>query len=1337
MTIRNKIRENIVIVKCGTTFGTAFFISRDRLLTAYHNIGEWLVDPETDLGIIVGGDFHECSAKPLAGVGERIDAALLVLSDPDQLKSVGVGLKLLCQDPNPDMELTMHGFPKEIGDCRAPFLLSLKHIDTIEDSDADYILVKTSDVSFFSYEGYSGAPLLNKNGSVIGIISVQENQNLRAISVNKLRVYLESHGIGYSSEGLAEDDSPTGLVKCSEILNQNLRLSPGKFNARLHQKNSELDTEIRKWMDVSSMDRLEGSLTKIKDWASRYNNHFVNYNIQIDSSSKKPEVDFIYDVCYMNYNIFQTLPPDLKKIQEKTRPLLNEYNQNKSDFVRYSKRIFGIFGPAGVGKSHMTYFYSDKLLKEGNYVYYINGANITATLDPESQIKQLIGLTDENLRKIDEIAFCKHKNVLFVIDAINEGAGYHYWKLRLEGLVNSISEYKTFKILITGRRSDSGISDILEGISLRKTYHPFILEGFENKGKAIEEYCEYYEIEERPILSLGVDFSNPLFLSIFCKAYRSLGAVEPEKLSRINVYSVYLGERNHKISSLIDEDPHRNVTVKAIKSLAEYSVFHNSCEAVKREDARRICNRIVFRREWSKNLLNQLINENLLYEIREWLPFEEQTVDFEFQNFGDVFRASAILERKNNIRPIILDLIRKSEDIIRFGENVSHCLEAVFGMWNFKEDPTEYLQMLSLDALDEILWYNNSRINDLIGERFIRESEKLSIDIFFRHSLKLSEKCVLAYHNYLKSIPMSVRDHRYIEGINRNYNIYGRSIYSEYNLKSDKSISLRRLLYWSWQCATSFPDYRAILIREMAETLFHHTDLCVGLVTAFYDVDDASVLQSVLCAIYGAMLMSSNREMSIEIARFIRDKFSDHEIPMSRNLLVRQWIDLIIEFANHISPAETIPELEYSDRNSINPLDWDLSEIKPEILGDTPGGKRLQYNIFRTERFGMDSDFNRYIIGTNSSKVNRYFITPEGRQIDLDDISKMIAKEVINLGWNDSLGAIDIMDPPFERYDNLKEKIGKKYLWIAYQNVMALLSDNCLFSEDYLYSNSSRKINFISDVRPWMIEGRSLFDPTLTISKSINQFVPELTFKNEIKDLRALYDSGNFATPIFSATDDESIEWLQLDAWDNWRENRGDYRGVSFHLQYVSWVVKDIDEYDIKGFLKDHADYNPDMPYDSLYYCLWNEIPWSRRSGAYKYTWKEFDGSNGIIMPLRICHLQEEMGGIDYENQPISNAMSPNWEFLETMKLYTAERGIVRMVSDHSVASYNRTITEQGCDGLILRKDLLDDYLNKINGTLIMRIEYYKCDALISAREFEWFVYDENNGFESISRIKA
>lgn len=1338
LSIRERIRRSVVHVICGDKEGTAFFISCDTLLTAYHNIIDHLFNSEIPVEIVVDNETFVCEALPLGNPTDRFDVAILKCQSSPKFENLG--LNLLAYTPNPEMELYTLGYPLELCNCTTSFLLPLKYIESISNADADFILVKTSEVSFFSYEGFSGAPIVNSEGSVLGIISLQENLNLRATSIKKISGSLLTNGIHFTDNGIFEDDSPIGLKRCLNILNKNIRIARSKYSPELHQRHFGLESDVEKFIDGKAIPKFKDATQQISQFIERNEHTFEYFGIKYcqKDDEEYPERKFILDILRIPIDERNKLSKSQKKAYDDLISLNQLYEQAEQDKIFYGYKVFGIFGPAGVGKSHMSIHLAKNLINSGYYVYHFLGANFDANSDAETQLLNSTGLSQDHLSIIDKNATNEHKSVIFIIDAINEGAGFPYWELELPNLLRFIERHNSFKLLITGRGIGSGIYDLLQSSAIYDKSYIFELEGFEDCDKALKSYCKHYRVDESVIRDLNIYFQNPLFLSMFCKSYSAVRYSQRKKLDRLTVYSNYITSRNRKISQVIDTDPHLNVTLSAFKKLAEYSMSKCDCGSIEREQAQSICNSIIHRDEWSRNLLNQMILENLLSECFEWEEYASQRVEFEFQNFGDIFRASAIMDAcnaKELIEGLVKLCIQGS-----CNDNQKNCLIAIFGLW--RDHDTNYLSNLlsglPLDYIEEIIGYSNENISEAIVEYFRNNFSNISIGQFFRNSWYLPDQPVFEFHDYLKSMTMTERDLRLIRAVNRNYEYHQRTLSQDYqNVAEDnQSDALRKLMVLAWNCISSHPDYKAILIRQMVRTLSKYSELSVKLLDLFGDVNDEYVRESVLCAIYGTLLVVRDSDLIKTVGEKIYNLYYASNEFYPRNILVRQWSELILDLYNSYteSPEERYINLFPCDSTD-NPLSWDISEVSPDILGNTNGGNRLKYNLFRIGP--LPSDFNRYILGSNTYRENKHFRTKDGSVILIDDLSKIIAKEIIRLGWNDNLGNIDTMDPPFERYDNCKEKIGKKYLWIAYQNVMALLSDHCNFSYDSIYHSQLEQPNFIGHPSAWMIEGHSLFDPTLLIHPDIESSLPRLKFKSEITNISELVDSPNYPIPILSACDKDCTEWLQIDGWDNWRDSNDDYYGPSAHIQIVSWVIKDIPENRLESVIKKGIDWSRlKMPYDSLYDCLWNEIPWSKRSQKDMYEWEDFLNTRGKYMPLRINQLQEEMSGIDYESRPISNAMTLNWECLKICKLYNAERGIVRSQNDKSIVSFNRDIVEQGCSGLIVRKNLIDTFLKTDNMLMLTAIEYYKSNHVTSWREYEWLIYSPQNGFRSIVRTK-
>lgn len=1333
LNIKKKLYENVVPIICDDRKGTAFFISSDTLITARHNIVSHLEDENEPIFILANGRYVACTGQQIGNPGEKIDVAILKCKGNEYGQISG--LKLLAANLTGDMNLHMMGYPNELGGSVDPIHLPLKFFESGEHSAADLILVNDSSVSFFSYAGFSGSPLVNLLGSVVGITIIEESHNLRAISIKRLSDILISKNIPFSTNGLEEDDSPVGLLRCKEFLDLAIKKAGRKYSPELHVPQTELENMFAKFMDfgvISECDKIEADIT---DWCSRFEK-FAGISRSDESGAEKPFREYVEEICY------GVKKEDLSKQEKEELQYIKDqyfYHDEISSRKYLSQKIlFGLNGPAGTGKSHICHNVAEHYLSMGNHVYICHGTYFESDLPPEDNLKRIFNLNDENLLRINALASESGKYVLFVIDAINEGAGHGYWTDNIISVINLSRQYPMFKFLVSERRNTNSIIEKLrENHEYYSIVHSYPLNGFEDTDEAIEKYAQANKIEPEELNRFNLDLSNPLMLSMFCRGIgkrKIMPSIAGKDMTRYDVYADYLTQRNDIVSTHIDEDPHKNVTLRAVKKICQSTVLKPGFMTISRKKAMKICNRIVFRREWSKSLLHHLIDENILFEIGTWDEYEGQSLDFEFQNIGDVFRANALLSLKwsdEEIMKFIRELLNGR--YIKFpNDNILNLIPAVIGMWNRKPLPISFLESMEDNMLEEAILYRGQS-RTWIEELWKSKLPDMPVQIVFRNLWHLSTRFILDFHHYLCSLSMAERDVKTIEYFNRRFEIHGTSL-NFGNVSNNYCDEAKYLFSLAWSTSSSHPHYRAMAIRHMTKILCRHNRLYRHLLRLFIKVNDPYVQSSVLCAIYGCLLITRDIDIARKAAKIIYDAFYSSADIIPSNLHVRQWSMLILEFAKSLdSSIDYYSKLTLPLTTSANPLESDFSQINPDaVFGNTKGGEMLRYNLFSDPV--LSSDFNRYIIGTNNHIAHPEFFVAKAEDIPLADIEKMIAAEVIRLGWNDNLGKMETMRYSESRHDNPKERIGKKYLWIAYQNIMARLSDHCYFAEFWW----PRERKPIKGAKPWLLDGRSLFDPTLLINDNTSIELPTIQFKSEIENIADLVDSSSFAKPILSGKDSDGNEWLQIDGWDNWRDIQDGYSGPSIHIQIVSWIVKGISRQDLESAIKTDIKWRElTMPYDGLYECLWNEMPWSCRSQEKQYEWERFLNTDGKYMPMRVTQLQEEMTGIEYKNQPISSAMCLNWELMKACNLYNSERGICRSLLDEHIVSYNRSLLEQGCEGLIVSKDSIDKYLGNNDGIMLTSIEYYKCNKTMSKREYEWLIYDKDSGFHGIARFEA
>ena len=112
----------------------------------------------------------------------------------------------------------------------------------------------------------------------------------------------------------------------------------------------------------------------------------------------------------------------------------------------------------------------------------------------------------------------------------------------------------------------------------------------------------------------------------------------------------------------------------------------------------------------------------------------------------------------------------------------------------------------------------------------------------------------------------------------------------------------------------------------------------------------------------------------------------------------------------------------------------------------------------------------------------------------------------------------------------------------------------------------------------------------------------------------------------------------------------------------------------------------------------WNEFPWSH---AYKRLkrdeWVKGDFRNEYPCGVKVAYdeqLQEEVYGmVDTKESHSFSVGMPCAELVETMKLYAAERGLIRRVSDDQIVAVSLSVLRDGRTGVLIKKDILCQFM--------------------------------------------
>lgn len=451
------------------------------------------------------------------------------------------------------------------------------------------------------------------------------------------------------------------------------------------------------------------------------------------------------------------------------------------------------------------------------------------------------------------------------------------------------------------------------------------------------------------------------------------------------------------------------------------------------------------------------------------------------------------------------------------------------------------------------------------------------------------------------------------------------------------------------------------------------------------------------------MLRKRDASEAVKIADLILQSFyQDHKAP--QDILVRQWTMLTLALADELSGTNTHFGIIKPPFVSENPYDLVIDKeenISDKYFGESKGSWKMYETLY-----GF-SDFRRYIIGTNNRKNSDVFLKKNDSSVQgmlLTDMMFMIANIAKHdLHWNDDLGKLDDYVYSEGRYNNLTERFGKKYLWLALYKADALLSDHLKVADScrYLYSPAEDDIEPIP--YPWHTREYSRIDPTILNASDTQAYfsfhTDELENVQEITNDQWMSEKYPIQKPRLTVKDTDGSEWIVLTCYDGYKTDAEDNTVKDLFLFSNASFVEYTDLEIFWRWAQTQNFYGRWMPErrnGSINY-LWNEYPWAE---TYKRTIRDVDDwenpGNKANFKINLSYeaqLQEEWIGLDETEMYLKEVSMPNHLVMEALSLYTAERGVVRDKNTNAIVARNFSIGRM--NGLAMREDYLDKYLSE------------------------------------------
>ncbi len=280
---------------------------------------------------------------------------------------------------------------------------------------------------------------------------------------------------------------------------------------------------------------------------------------------------------------------------------------------------------AGIGKSHLLADIASNRIKSKISCILLLGQHFTSEESPWTQIlRNLLRLDcneNELLGALNAKAETQGERLLFLIDAINEGKGRYFWPEHISGFISEFSKYPWIGVVLSIRSSYEKLltpDDFISENKVIKVKH-FGFDSIEYQASSF--FFSHYGIEQPSVPLLNPEFSNPLFLKLFCEGLSRSGLAKiPKGYGGISsIIDFFIESIDDKLSKPVffDYPSGRKIIRKVIDGLIEHKL-ENDLNFVSYEDAIDIADGILSRFSSKRQLLDALISEGVLSKNLFW-----------------------------------------------------------------------------------------------------------------------------------------------------------------------------------------------------------------------------------------------------------------------------------------------------------------------------------------------------------------------------------------------------------------------------------------------------------------------------------------------------------------------------------------------------------------------------------------------------------------------------------------------------------------------------------------------------------------------------------------------
>lgn len=713
----------------------------------------------------------------------------------------------------------------------------------------------------------------------------------------------------------------------------------------------EYGTKQIPWNKINSL----ANKSQISSW-KLYNQIKKEKEKPANKESLKPEEPYTYPRS--NADIFNSDLHDISEVQKELRFFINFSKESSAKIS--NKPFLMIKGLAGSGKTHLLCDLVKHRIDKGYAPTILSfGEFFEGTDDVWFKMAKQFGLDsakwskDKVLKELDKKGKTAKCRSILMIDALNESRPLFFWKNKLKALVDDIRKYPNVALVVTIR---SGFESDVISESVNKLFTREEHRGFEfQEWEAVTRFFKEFSLPLPEIPLLTPEFSNPLFLLLFCKAFENSAGKKPKKSFKghegaTHIFEKYVDSVSRKIEKRfkIDHGPGKNIWDTVIERIAEEMVNKN----VDRLFEADVLN-LIKKAHPTLNTTDLLIEcekNFLLVKVPHYVPEKSTSEGFDyrfpFQRFSDHLVGRFLFKKyekefgktNKNISTAtkFFSKRRKLGKFLSRGINRGiiealfiQCPEQLKGIEFFEVAP-HVSDYLATDAfVQSVVWREPSAFSsdlkkpiEFINRRVLafESGNNAILNAFLSVSVVPGHPFNAEFlHKHLMKKNMPARDASwsiFLHDEYKNKNAVDRLLkwsWSDQDLShlSDDSVFLAAVTL-AWFLTTPNRFVRDKATKGLVNLLQNRLHLIKNLLVKFEGVDDPYITERLLAIAYGSVLRNLKDLVNIRsIANYVYKRFFKNNHPPV-HALIRDYARGVIEVARikKLSPGYSIKNTE-------------------------------------------------------------------------------------------------------------------------------------------------------------------------------------------------------------------------------------------------------------------------------------------------------------------------------------------------------------------------------------------------------------------------------------------